>query len=594
MAGRVPIHFGMDERVLFGWYHAPDSAENRGVGVILCNTLGNESLRLPRALRHAAEKLARAGFAVLRFDFYATGDSAGEDTDVNEIDGWIGDIRIAIDELKRRSGVNKISLLGVRFGATLAAQVAADLGAVEDLVLWEPCISGKDFIKETSRQHKILVSLSPSGFTFDQTEGAPKGKEFLGFFINDATLSGFEKQDLMALTQAPAKNVLIIAAASAPGPLQKLIDHFTQIGSKTDYEQAIGFQGIFREALLSEVPSQVLDRLTEWFLQKHPELTRGEPSPPPPSPSPHLSPHLSQHQQPSKSFHESPFFFGEKEQLFGILTTPKAPTSTAVIIVNAGVGTRIGPHRLYVQMAREWAKLGFSVFRVDLSGSGDSPAETPEEESSPYPRLSVSDVSDAMTYLQSKHSIKRFVVAGVCSGADIAFRSAVHDPRVSGSIIINPRSFCTYNFPELELHIRAHHLESTLKRGKNWMSLLKSGVGAIGRIAQVSKSILFRMKQTVLKSFKTNDGAGFPVKDIPEGFHKILDRGSHVFLAVSDGDPGTEYIDIHFPEEMRALEQTPRFHRVRLKGTDHLFTLKYAREAVLRKITEYLVGLHLN
>jgi alpha-beta hydrolase superfamily lysophospholipase len=547
------------------------------------NTLGNESLRLPRSLRHAAERLSSAGFPVLRFDFYGTGDSSGEESETNQMDQWLKDVELAIEELKKRSGLNKISLVGVRFGATLAAQVSANLGSIEDVVLWEPCVSGNAYIKETSRQHKILVALSPSGFTFDQKDGAVKGKEFLGFFINDATLSAFEKIDLMSLDRSPAKNVVVMGAESTPGTFQKLFDHFAHVGAKVEYQQAAGYQGIFREALHSEVPVQFLDRLTEWFLQKYNQKYKRT--------VPAKS--ISAPETRSKVFHESAHFYGKKEQLFGILTSPNEksprPEQTAVIIVNAGVGTRIGPHRLYVQMARALGALGFSVFRTDLSGTGDSLVENPEEESDPYPKLAVSDISDAITFLQDQHSIKRFVVAGICSGADVAFRAAVQDLRITGAVIINPRSFCAYNFPDLELHVRAHHLESTLKKGKNWMKLLQSRSGAYTRIVQVGRSALFRLKQVVLKTIHVPNETGFPVKDIPDGFNKILKRGSNIFLAVSDGDPGTEYVEIHFPQEMRTLEASNKgFHRIRLKGTDHLFTLKYAREAVLKTITEHL------
>jgi len=71
-----PIHFGAGSRTLFGWYHPP-AKDPGAAGVVLCNTLGNESLRAFVTLRHVAEKLAAAGVAALRFDFHGTGDSGG-------------------------------------------------------------------------------------------------------------------------------------------------------------------------------------------------------------------------------------------------------------------------------------------------------------------------------------------------------------------------------------------------------------------------------------------------------------------------------------------------------------------------------------
>jgi alpha-beta hydrolase superfamily lysophospholipase len=579
MTHASPVHFGRKEAPLFGWYHAPQNELNRGLGLVLCNTLGNESLRVHRSLRHLAEKLAAQGFAVMRFDFDGTGDSLGEITDTDQVKIWLNDIRFATEELKKRSGFSKISIFGVRLGATLATQSASVLGEIEDLILWEPCLSGKDFVRESSRQHKMLISLSPSGFTLDRPGGIEGGKEFLGFYINNATLKNLETLDLSLIEKRPARNVLTIGSLATAGNFQKALDHFESQGSLTEYQQIAGFQGIFREALFSEVPFQVLDGVVKWLTEKHVLLENQAPA------------EFSENPI-AGAVKETPLFFGKSKRLFGILTSPseETKTSTVMIIVNAGVGTHIGPHRLYVQMARDWAALGFHTFRVDLAGSGESTVDDFKEESSPYPKSSISDVEEAVSFLKEKYALNRFMITGTCSGADIAFRAAAQDSRVSAAIVINPRSFCTYNFPELELHIRAHYLQSTLIRKKNWVNILKGGLGSVDRVGQVIHSAAFKLKTLAEKKYRPSQDASWPVKDVPENFNKILKRGSQIFLLISEGDPGMEYVNIHFPKEMQAFQETLGFRRIYVQGTDHLFTLKHAREQVLKTIRDYLSG----
>src|SRR5215475_3162536 len=70
-------------------------------------------------------------------------------------------------------------------------------------------------------------------------------------------------------------------------------------------------------------------------------------------------------------------------QLVGILSHPAANplTSTGspapgVIILNAGVLHRVGPHRLHVLLARRLAASGFTGLRLDLGGIGDSIASS--------------------------------------------------------------------------------------------------------------------------------------------------------------------------------------------------------------------------
>ena len=68
--------FGPEEGPLFGWLHWPDDGTARA-GVVVCPPSGYEAVCAHRTLRVVAERLAERGFAVLRFDYDGTGDSAG-------------------------------------------------------------------------------------------------------------------------------------------------------------------------------------------------------------------------------------------------------------------------------------------------------------------------------------------------------------------------------------------------------------------------------------------------------------------------------------------------------------------------------------
>ena len=64
-----------------------------------------------------------SGTAVLRFDYFGTGDSPGDDTD-GEFEGWRRDVNTAHEELRRRVGERNILWIGARLGATLAVLAA--------------------------------------------------------------------------------------------------------------------------------------------------------------------------------------------------------------------------------------------------------------------------------------------------------------------------------------------------------------------------------------------------------------------------------------------------------------------------------------
>ena len=86
-----PISFGKANRRLFGILHPPAVLDGERANVVLCNAFGQEAIRAQRTMWVLAERLARAGHSVLRFDYYGTGDSMGDDLD-GDFDGWADDV----------------------------------------------------------------------------------------------------------------------------------------------------------------------------------------------------------------------------------------------------------------------------------------------------------------------------------------------------------------------------------------------------------------------------------------------------------------------------------------------------------------------
>lgn len=138
-----PFYFGESASPLFGAFHPARAAAGEGEApaVLLCYPIGSEYLRAHRAFRQLTSLLTRAGCAVLRFDYFGTGDSAG-DAEEATAEAWLANVGAAIDELKDAAGVARVSLAGLRFGATLAAVAARDRDDVDAIVLWDPFLSG--------------------------------------------------------------------------------------------------------------------------------------------------------------------------------------------------------------------------------------------------------------------------------------------------------------------------------------------------------------------------------------------------------------------------------------------------------------------
>lgn len=153
-----PFCFGAPDRRLFGIFHPATAPATGAAAIVLCNAFGHEAIRAHRMMRVLAERLARAGHAVLRFDYFGTGDSMGGDLD-GDLDGWAGDVHAADLELRLRSGAGRTMWLGMRLGGSVALGAARQAPqGLARLILWDPVIDGDHYLAHLRHRHAASLS----------------------------------------------------------------------------------------------------------------------------------------------------------------------------------------------------------------------------------------------------------------------------------------------------------------------------------------------------------------------------------------------------------------------------------------------------
>lgn len=133
--------------------------------------------------------------------------------------------------------------------------------------------------------------------------------------------------------------------------------------------------------------------------------------------------------------------YGERTRLTGILAyadpSASAPggAETCVLLLNAGIIHKVGPGRLNVELARRLADSGIDTFRFDFAGVGDSPTRTDGQD---LASGIITDVRETMDHLETALGYRRFIVMGLCSGADNGMRAAEQDRRIVGVAMFDP------------------------------------------------------------------------------------------------------------------------------------------------------------
>ena len=90
---------------------------------------------------------------VLRFDYRGYGDSDGQFEDFTHAD-HVADIHSAISELRARvPGIERIGLLGLRYGASLAVLAAMEDPSIARLVLWDPVVDMEQYLLDQLRSN---------------------------------------------------------------------------------------------------------------------------------------------------------------------------------------------------------------------------------------------------------------------------------------------------------------------------------------------------------------------------------------------------------------------------------------------------------
>lgn len=253
-----PVFFGESDRQLYGVYHPPSSGRYRDAAVLLCYPMGQEYMRIHRAYRQLADLLAEQGYHVLRFDYTCTGDSHGDQQDMN-FQHWLNDAEIAADELMGLSGASQLCLFGARVGGIVAALLAGKI-AISRLVLWEPCES----VAQQADGMRIRISKLESEANFVESNG---GIHFNGFYFSPEFLKSSALLTLNNLVQSKDSIRTLIVFSEQSPKVAKFDSIFTKIGYSVttkiieclaDWYELDDVGGVF-------LPQQTLHGISVWL-----------------------------------------------------------------------------------------------------------------------------------------------------------------------------------------------------------------------------------------------------------------------------------------------------------------------------------------
>jgi exosortase A-associated hydrolase 1/exosortase A-associated hydrolase 2 len=511
----------------FCLFHQPaPGAPPRG-RVLFCPPFAEELNTTRRTVARQARALAEAGFSVLQIDPLGCGDSSGGFEDASW-PAWLADLELAHAWLSQRAS-GPLWLWGLRAGALLASDLAAQLPEPSHLLLWQPAASGQQQLQQFLRLHAAGQWLAGDKTGAVKKTDTPaqqlalgQSVHIAGYPLNPALAHGLAAARLQPpVSQPPGHTVrhmvwLEFTQQTAPAspvsaePMLRpdaaitpqLPDALASAGLRQAQPERVA--GLHRTGVPSPASEKALAawQAAGWQVNAQTVASPAfwqtvEAEAAPGIETATIQALLAEPIQDAKSAEATAStaaslaqpsavtaamtaqehaitIAGPQADMLGIVSLPAAGLPVAgigVVIVVGGAQYRVGSHRQFVLLARHLAQAGHPVLRFDLPGMGDSAGQDIGfEDTAPH-------IAAAISALQQHcPGVERVVLWGLCDGASasLLYTQATADPRVAGLALLNPwvRSEAGLARTQVKHYYRQRLLEPAF-----WRKLLAGGVG---------------------------------------------------------------------------------------------------------------------
>ncbi len=581
---RIPFWLNADTAPIFCWLHLPKDRTISTMGMVVCNPLGYEYSHSHRTVRHLCDAVAASGQACIRFDYHGTGDSFSDLFEDNRIATFLENIHQVIQALKTKTGVTQICLLGIRLGATLAAEYCKN-NEVEQLILWSPCVKGRAYVREM----KALEKLASHSDSVNAKE-----KDFIdsgGFIVTNKTADVLSQINLLK-QQYLVNNGILLIERNDIHPSEKLIQSLTTTNIPFQQYSMDGYLDMMAEPQETVIPDKTINKIISWSVTQNNLVDNLEIK------------IIDENFRKTASTQDcnctEQLCIHKQTQLFGILNLPvnfdfDSYQGPVIILANSGSVHRVGPNRVYVELARELSNSGFPSFRFDLTNLGDSVQGLPEDENHPYPFQATEDISEIINYLEDKFNLRQFVISGLCSGAHNTFHAGLElsqTHKLKAVILINPLRFYretseTRNeTPTYQVERDSQQYAKSAFDLQKWKKLLSGKVDIF---------YLFKFAWTKFyRKIKASLAAIFELTGLHDGNQLSIDLRRYaqtniqLKVFVASKDPGEKILKTEARRVVEKMIKEKQLQISTISNADHTFSSITCRTEFIRAYVDYL------
>lgn len=604
MSAVQPGYLDVDGHPVSVVLHWPEGGSGRGVGVLMCPAWGREESCSHGPWRAWAQALAQAGYPTLRLDYPGEGDAWGRAEEASRLALWERAVQVAVARLVARTGVSEVCLMGLRWGSAVAWRAALQTPQVSTLLAVAPVVRGRTFVRELSA---LQAASSGADEAFERRGGFQSG----GFVLGAGEIERWSALDLLTEAQGDLgslQRVIVLDRDDLPAA-DKWVAQLQARGLTVHSERVPGYADMMADPHHASLPAAWVQASLACLERAFSAGGRISPV----GPSSELSaPWLDQARlrwapwragggvdgggtcgEPvSLTEH---FVHWPDTPATGVLTTPGddacVSSGHAILLLNAGSTQHIGPSRMWVELARDWASQGHTVLRLDLAGLGDSEPRPGCPPNQTYPHAAVDDVRSVVAWLQRQPGVRDITAGGLCAGGYHALAAVRAGVPLRSILMINPLIFLGAEGLDLgpQTQVAAHQAQSAMSSYKQalfnpskWRKLLGGQVN-LGVLKQVLQRRLQALAHRAVR--EVTRAVGMPLRgDLARVFRDAMDARVAVHLFFAAADPGLALLEEELGSARSRLARQSAWHCTVLPSGDHVFTRWSDRMALMEAV----------
>lgn len=566
----VPVTF----RDTVGLFMPAEGARS-DVAVLFASPWGLEEMCTRKFWRMIADRLSDTGIASFRFDYPGTGDALERSDFSGGLSVWEDSLVAAAEQLLTLSGSKRLIVVSHGLGVVVATRAAPRIAALDTLVAMAPAVSGRFHLRELQLWSKLV----DEGLGLSEAQRLSEGVSIAGLTMPEEIATAVRKSDLMALTEAPSAQCLVVKRPDRPAD-EAFAVHLQSLGASVATLDYAGYDALVTNPSVAIIPETVITELVDWISDRGQLLDAAA-----------VFSIGDATALIGDGYTETPVRFGERQRLFGALCQPLgARRGATVLLLGTAYDRHAGWGRATARMARDLARDGIASLRFDGANVGDSPPLPDRAAQVLYNAGQIDDVARALDFLADRNLLPA-VVAGRCSGAYLAFASAVSDSRTIGAAVANPyvfvwdprrdvskalrfvpRSLDTY-----KTRLFKAETFNRLRHGRvDIASALKNiGIALGNRIMHLTGPLPVLMPAEYALSRK-----------VRAAFETLALRETRLSLIYSAHDVGLTHFALHFRADGSGLKRFANVGLTIIDNADHNLTPAPARKAYLDAVRD--------